>query len=83
MNCNISTNYSYSYVTGFEETLHVCGTKIEIHFIAYYNSCTQALSRYSDKFAMDKQVCFYRWLFADPVKPQKIKSDLVGATEGH
>jgi len=35
------------FVTGFGKTVPV-RTKIEIHFIAYYNSHTQALSRHSD-----------------------------------
>jgi len=28
--------------------------------------------------AIDKQVCFRKQLFADPVKPQKAKTDPVG-----
>jgi len=49
------------YVTGFGKTDHEC-TRFEIHFIACYNSHTQALSRHSDTTAIDKKVCFYRWL---------------------
>jgi len=45
------------YVTGFIKTVPVC-TRIEIHFIAYNNSHTQALSRLSDTIAIDKKVCF-------------------------
>jgi len=41
------------------------------HFIAFYNSRTHALSRHSNKTAIDKQVCFYRWPFVNPVKSQK------------
>ena len=43
----------------------------EIHFIAYhtYYSHTSVLSRHSINVAIDDQVCFYRWLFVDPVKP--------------
>jgi len=44
----------------------------------YYNSHTQALSRHSDKIAIDKQVCFYRRLYAYPIKLQKTKTDPVG-----
>jgi len=65
------------YVTGFGKTVPV-RTKIEIHFIAYYNSHTQALSRHCDTIAMDKKVCFYRWLFADPIKPPRTNTDPVG-----
>jgi len=46
-------------VTGFAKILHAC-TKIEIHFIAYCNSHTRALSKYNNKTGIDKQVCFYR-----------------------
>jgi len=56
------------YVTGFAKTLQL-RTKIEIHFIAHYISHAQGLSRNSDTIAIDKEVCFYRRLFADPVKP--------------
>jgi len=50
---------------------------IEIHFIVYYNSHTQRLSRHSDTIAIDKKVCFYRRLFADPMKPCWTNSDPV------
>jgi len=52
-------------------------TRIEIHSIAHYNSHTQALSRHSDTTAIDKKVCFYRQLFADPVKPRRTNTDPV------
>jgi len=64
-------------VTGFGKTDHVC-TRIETHFIACYNSHTPALSRHSDTTAIDKKVCFYRRLFADPVKPCGTITDFVG-----
>jgi len=66
-----------AYVTGFEKTVPV-HTRIEIHFIAFYNSHTQGLSRHSDTIAIDKKVCFYRRLFADPIKPCRTNSDPVG-----
>jgi len=47
------------YVTGFGKTVPV-HTRSEIHFIAYYNSHTQALSRHSNTIAIDKKICFYR-----------------------
>jgi len=64
-------------VTGFGKTIPV-RTRIEIHFIAYYNSCTQELSRHSDTIVIDKKVYFYRWLFADPIKPHRTNSNSVG-----
>jgi len=65
------------YVTGFGKAIPVCA-RIEIHFIAYYNSHTLGLSRHSDTIAIDKKVCFYRQLFADPIKPCRTNSDPVG-----
>jgi len=56
-------------VTGFTKTLHVC-TRIEIHFIAYCNSHTCALSTHNNKTGIDKQVCFYRRLVVDTFKSQ-------------
>jgi len=64
-------------VTGFGKTIPV-RTRIEIHFIAYYNSHIQALSRHSDTIAIDKKVCFYRLLFAGPIKPHRTNTDPVG-----
>jgi len=40
------------FVTRFGKTIPVC-TRIEIYFIAYCNSRTQALSRHSDTIAID------------------------------
>ena len=57
----ILINFKGKFVTGFEKTDHV-NTRIEIHFIACYNSHTQALSRHSDTIAINKKVCFYRQL---------------------
>jgi len=39
-------------VTGFAKTLHV-RTKIEILFVAFYNSHTHSLSKHSNKTAID------------------------------
>jgi len=68
-------------VTGFGKTGHV-RTRIEIHFIACYNSHTQALSRHSGTTAIDKEVYFYRQLFADPIKPCRTITDPVGPLGG-
>jgi len=48
------------YVTGFVKTLHV-HIRVEIHFIAYCNINTRALSIHNNKTGIDKQICFYRW----------------------
>jgi len=55
------------HVNGFVKILHV-HTRIEIHFIAYRNSHTFALSKRNNKTGINKQVCFYRWLDVDSVK---------------
>jgi len=62
--------HTIKYVTGFVKTLHVC-KRIEIHFIAYCNSHTHALSKHNNKTGIDKQVCFYRQPVFDPVKSQR------------
>jgi len=72
---------SPQYVTGFGKTNHA-RTRIEIDFIACYNSHTQALSRHNDTIAIDKKVCFYKWLFADPIKPCRTITDSVGLLGG-
>jgi len=64
-------------VTGFGKTVPV-HTRNEIHFIAYYNSHTQGLSRHRDTIAIDKKVCFYRRPFANPMKPCWTNLDPVG-----
>jgi len=73
----LKTREYSTFVTGFGKTISV-RTRIKIHFIAYYNSHTQALSRHSDTIAIDKKVCFYRCLFADSIKPCMTNTDPVG-----
>jgi len=68
-------------VTEFGKTNHVC-TRIEIHFIAYYNSYTQVLSRHSDTIAIDKKISFYRQLFVNPIKRCRTITDPVGSLGG-
>jgi len=73
----LSMWHHYMYVIGFAKTLHVC-TKLKsillLIIIATLKHCPDA----SDKIARDKQVCFYRQLFANPVKLWKTKTDPVG-----
>jgi len=73
--------HTYTYVTGFAKTLHVY-TRIEIHFTAYFNSHTHALSRHNNKTSIDKQVCFYRWPVFDLVKSQRTIIDPVRPLRG-
>lgn len=67
---------SSEYVTGFAKTLQL-RTRFEIHFIAYYNSHTHALSRHNNKTGIDKLVCFYRRPVFDPVKSWRNTMDPV------
>jgi len=60
-------------VIGFGKTVPV-RTRIKIHFIAYYNSHIQSLSRHSDTIAINK-ICFYRQLLLSSNAGPK--SDLV------
>jgi len=69
------------FVTGFAKTLHV-HTRIQIHFIAYCNSHTHALSRHNNKTGIDKQVCFYRWPVVNSVKSWRTIIDSVRPLRG-
>jgi len=72
----------YMCVTGFGKTVHV-RTRIEIHFIAYYNSHTQALPRHSNKTAIDKKVCFFAYrLLLTLLSHKKTNTDPVGPLKG-
>ena len=59
--------YMYVYMTGFAKTVPN-GTRTEIQFIAWHECCTPALSTHTKHTAIDGQVGFHRWLFANPVK---------------
>jgi len=64
--------YLLQYVTGFAKTFHV-HTRIEIHFIAYYNSHTHAIFRHNNKIGIDKHLLLHpvkSWrTIIDPVRP--------------
>ena len=51
-----------TYVTGFAKTQHNVA-RTEIHFIAWHESHTLALSRHTDDRTKDNQVCFHRQHF--------------------
>jgi len=75
-------------ILAFEDhCIHICDWIWENPPFMYKNlnpfhSHTQALSRHSNKIAIDKKVCLYRQLFANPVKSQSIKTDPVGPLRG-
>ena len=49
-------------------------TSTEIQFLSISERYTHALSRNTKYLAIDGQVCFYRQLFADAVKPRRCMS---------
>ena len=68
-------------VTVFWKTDHL-HTKTEIHLLPVRDRHTHALSRNTKYQTIDCQVCFYRRLFADAVKPQGCISWSWGALIG-
>ena len=58
-----STNVTWSGKTGLIVTI------TDIHFLPVRESCTHALPRNTKYLIIVGQVCFYRWLFTDAVKP--------------
>ena len=56
------------YVTGSGKT-DLIATITDIHFLPVPESCTHALPRNNKYLIIDGQVCFYRRLFTDAVKP--------------
>ena len=56
------------YVTVFWKTDHL-RTRTEIHVLPVHDRHTRALSRNTKHWTIDSQVCFYKWLFIDAVKP--------------
>ena len=57
------------YVTEFANT-DLMGTNTEIQFLPVDESHSHALSRDTKHLRLDGQVCFFRWLFYDDVKPR-------------
>ena len=55
-------------MTVFWKTDHL-RTRTEIHVLPVHDGHTCALSRNTKYWTIDSQVCFYRWLFIDAVKP--------------
>ena len=45
-------------------------TNTEIHFLPVGESHTHALSRGTKHLKLDGQVCFFKWLFSDAIKPR-------------
>ena len=71
-----------SYVTGSGKT-GLIHTSTEIQFLSTSERYTHALPRNTKYLAIDGQVCFYRRLFADAVKPRRCMSWSWGALMGH
>ena len=60
--------FGRAYVTGSGKT-GLIATITDIHFLTVRESCTHALSRNTKYLIIDGQVCFYRRLFTDAIKP--------------
>ena len=58
------------YVTGSGK-IGLIATITDIHFLPVRESCTHALPRNTKYLIIDGQVCFYRQLFTDAVKPPR------------
>ena len=65
-------------VTGSGKT-GLIHTSTEIQFLSTSERYTRALPRNTKHLAVDGQVCFYRRLFADAVKPRRCMSGSWGA----
>ena len=63
------SNNVRSIVPEFAKT-DLIGTNTEIHFLPVDERHTYALSKDTKHLRLDGQVCFFRWLFSDAVKPQ-------------
>ena len=57
-------------MTEFAKT-DLMGTSMEIHFLPVDKSHTHALSRDTKHLRLDSQVCFFRRLFSNTVKPRR------------
>ena len=68
-------------MTVFWKTDHL-HTRTEIHVLPVHDRHTRALSRNTKYWTIDSQVCFYRRLFVDAVKPQGCISWPWGASIG-
>ena len=69
------------FVTGSGKT-GLIHTSTEIQFLSTSERYTHALPRNTKYLAIDGQVCFYRWLFADAVKPRRCMSWSWGVSIG-
>ena len=70
-----------TYVTEFAKT-DIMGTNTEIQFLLVDEGHTHALSRSTKHLRLDGQVCFFRRLFSDAVKPRGCISWLVWPLRG-
>ena len=74
-------NNAYIYVTIFGKIDHLRASN-EIHFLPVQQRYIHALSRNTNCLTIDGQVCFYRRLFTDAVKPRGCISWSWGALIG-
>ena len=62
-------DYTYVYVTIFGKINHLRASN-EIHFLPVQERYIHALTRNTNCLTIDGQVCFYRRLFTNAVKPR-------------
>ena len=68
VNIKIMPQPKLIFVTGSGKT-SLIATITDIHFLPVRESCTHGLPRNTKYLIIDGQVCFYRRLFTDAVKP--------------
>ena len=73
--------HQYTFVTIFGKIDHLRASN-EIHFLPVRERYIHALSRNTNCLTIDGQVCFYRRLFTDAVKPRGCISWSWGALIG-
>ena len=79
LHSRVTTSSSFVTESGKTGLIH---TSTEIQFLSISERYTHALPRNIKYLAIDGQVCFYRRLFADAVKPQRCISWSWGALIG-
>ena len=84
----IATHFTRQHLTNAYVTVHVfwktdhLRTRTDIHVLPVHDRHTHALSRNTKHLTIDSQVCFYKRLFIDAVKPRGCISWPWGASIG-
>ena len=81
LDMEVDHGFTGAYVTIFGKIDHLCASN-EIHFLPVQERYIHALSGNTNCLTIDGQVCFYRRLFTDAVKPRGCISWSWGALIG-